>query len=99
MSAMSLFSCRIGASVSGQPLVVESPSAATTMRSASGIGLARDLGRLPFALPDDVVALSLVDDRVDIGDLVAGKHREVRRVTAKGLVFRARHRDLLGARR
>src|SRR3954465_14311126 len=77
----------------GEPSVIESPSAATTVRALAraAIGPLRDLLRLAFVLGDDVVAAAACDDGFDIGNVMAGSDREVMRVRPKLLVVGMRH--------
>src|SRR5437867_9043844 len=69
-------------SYSGDPSVIESPSAATTIRSAAWIGLLCNLRRLAFSLANDVVAIALLDDVLDLGNLVSRVDGEVGRSRA-----------------
>jgi hypothetical protein len=79
--------------------VIESPTAATTIRASSGFGirLLRDLLRDPLVLVDDVVTLSSRDDLFDLRKLVAWVDREEVWVAAKLFVFGSGHADALNA--
>src|SRR3954451_18661304 len=82
----------------GEPSVIESPSAATTVRALVGaaIGLLRDLSAV--VLPDEVVAVAAREDCLDVGNVVAGSDRKVMRVRAKLLVLGVRHVNPVDAR-
>jgi hypothetical protein len=77
--------------------VIESPSAATTMRplGSSGIGLLRDPLRGASVLLDDVVALSPLDHALHVGDLMTRIHREAVRLGTDVLVLGLGHGDAL----
>src|SRR3954451_10122270 len=77
----------------GEPSVIESPSAATTVRALVGaaIGLLRDLPAL--VLPDDVVAVAAREDCLDVGNVMAGSDRKLVRVGTQLLVLGVRHVD------
>src|SRR5437764_10572725 len=84
-------------SYSGEPSVIESPRAATTIRSAPWIGLLCNLRGLAFALADDVVAVALLDDVLHLGNLVSRVDGKMRRLRAHLFVLRSAQRDLLHA--
>src|SRR5439155_10193369 len=59
---------------------------ARARRLVSLVELAGELGRPTGVLADDVEAVALLDDRLDVGNLVPGEHDELRRVAAHVLV-------------
>ena len=80
--------------------MIESPSAATAMRSSSasaGIGLLCDLHRNALVLAHDVVALQPGDDALDLGIFVTRMDGELMRLRPKLLVFGTRHAESLDA--
>src|ERR671936_332007 len=83
----------------GEPSVIESPSAATTITSPARVGSARDLLRLTFELAHDVVAGALLDNFLDVRRLVPRGNREGVRVRSQLLVVLAGEADALGATR
>src|SRR5439155_16513030 len=64
----------------------------------SGIGLARDLGRLAFALAHDLEAVSAEDELVDVVDDVARRDDEVGRLRPDPLVLLRGQAHALNAR-
>src|ERR671935_292549 len=87
------------ASYSGDPSVIESPSAATTSESVPRMRFPGDARRLAFALSDHVIAVAPLDDALDVRDLVTRIDREQRGILPQRLVVSDRHGDLLRARR
>src|SRR6184192_1913849 len=85
-------------SYSGDPSVIESPTAATTIRSVPRIGLLCNLRSLAVALADDVVAVALLEDVLHLGNRVSGIDGEMRRFRAHLFVLGPAQRDLLRAR-
>src|SRR5689334_9306725 len=85
----------------GEPSVIESPRAATTVRAlvGAGIGPLRDLLGLASVLADDFVALVARDDGLDVGNVMAGSDRKVMGIRAKLLVLGMSHLDAIDARR
>src|SRR5919204_1104028 len=84
---------------SGDPSVIESPTAATTnVSSAPRIRLLGDLRRFALVLSHDVIPTTALEDVLHIRLLVAGEHGEVRRVAPELLVLVAAHADPFDAR-